>query len=806
MATIPFETLTEEDVKNQFITPALNAAGWSSELMHMEYPISDGRVVNKGKITYRKKADRADYLLDATENYPVAIVEAKSGSHQPDDGMQQAEKYAEKLGLLFAYSSNGKKFVEYDFERGTHRELPMNAFPRPAELIRRHQEALEKRVRGNEDPTARIDADPFIAQGAALIETPYYSDSDTWPPRYYQRLAVNKVIEAIVAGQKKLLLVMATGTGKTYTAFQIIYRLHTWFQSLGRNMKILYLADRNALIDQTMSQDFKPFRKFMSKVQGKKLEEGYDLYMSLYGQWVKKKSDLTPGEEQPYKKFGHDFFDLIVIDECHRGSVDEDKQWHDILEHFDTAIQLGLTATPKQKNGADNVEYFGAPIYQYRLIDGIDDGFLAPYHVTRSFLDKDLEGYIPAADEKDKDGLPLNKPIYLRTSFGRELQISGRQRVVAHRITKMLKDIGRMTKTIVFCPDQEEALLMRLLLAEQNREMMKRNPNYVVRITSDDRAGKMLLDDFIDAYTKYPVIATTSDLLTTGIDCKTVGLIVIDKEVNDVSIFKQMIGRGTRIFEHKNKLTFEILDFRNASRFLDTDFDGPTVPDDYIVDDGAGADSGKEDIADTGGDDGSGQPDAPGGEKRRKLHIDGGEVVIVHEQVLSMNPDGLGMSTESVTDFTRRSVKKHFATLDVFRGAWRDADRKTAVLSSIEGCDKMLAAIREENPALRTYDDFDLICHIAYGAQPLTRRERVERVRKRDYLNRYQGKARQVIEGLMEKYSELGVADIEDPVILNLPPFDQIARRPRIMRGVFSSPEEYENALRELENEIYKVG
>jgi len=804
MATIPFNQYTEEDIKNLFVTPALEHAHWSKQQMHMEYPFTAGEVVIQGRMVRRKAGKRADYLLDAADNYPVAIVEAKSGSHQPDDGLQQAIEYAQVLGLLFAYSSNGQMFVEHDISTGKMRTFPMDTFPTPEELKRRHEEALLQRARLIDTSKTKLLGQSLIADGASLIETPYYSDANTWPPRYYQRLAVNNTIEAIAAGKKKLLLVMATGTGKTYTAFQIIYRLHEWQQQLGRNMKILYLADRNVLIDQTMTQDFKPFSKFMTKVKGKTLEEGYDLYMSLYTQWVKSKDELKPGEEQPYKQFRHDYFDLIVIDECHRSSVDENKQWHDLLLHFDTAIQIGMTATPKQKEGADNVDYFGVPVYQYKLIDGIADGFLAPFRITRTYLDRDLEGYVPQPDEKDVNGLPLDKPIYVRTTFGRELQISARQRVVAHRITRMLKSIGRMTKTIVFCPDQEEALLMRAILVELNRDMVRRNPNYVVRITSDDRAGKMLLDDFINPYAKYPVIATTSELLSTGVDCKTVGLIAIDKEVGNAAMLKQMIGRGTRIFERKNKLMFEILDFRNATQYIDKEFDGNVEPTDW------GDPKGDEGIGGNGDEDGDNTPkpddSETGRERQQKLHVEGGKVSIVHEQVLYMKNDGSGLTTESVIDYTRREVKKHFPTLDVFHGAWRDADRKAAVLAAIENCDELLKAIREENPSLQDYDEFDLICHVAYGAKPLTRRERVEHVRKRDYLNRYQGKARQVLEGLMQKYGEVGISSIEDPVILNLSPFDQIAKRPRIMRGVFSSPEDYEKALRGLENELYNVG
>ena len=633
-----------------------------------------------------------------------------------------------------------------------------------------------------------------------MLDIPYYSDSDSFPPRYYQRIAINKVIEAVACGKNRILLVMATGTGKTYTAFQIIHRLH----ASGRMKRILYLADRNILIDQTMRQDFKPFRKVMSKVQGKNAEGGFEIYMSLYGQWVKNEKEMQPGEKQPYESYAKDFFDLIVVDECHRSSIDEDKQWHRILTYFDAATQIGLTATPKSVEGADNFEYFGLPVYTYSLKQGIADGYLAPYRVTKSFINVDMEGYVAEEGEQDLFGKEIEESIFTRNSFGREIHITERQKVVAYRITQMMKVIGRMTKTIVFCPDQEEAAIMRQLLIAMNEDMVSRYPNYIVRITSDDRVGKALLDNFIDPYEPCPVIATTSELLTTGVDCKTCGLIVIDKEVNNPTTFKQMIGRGTRIFEKKEKMNFEILDFRGATLLFEKGFDPEdTESKDYSDRKTLGYGEREEENHENVGD---------GREKRdysskhhKKYFVDGREVKIVHEVVQYLGEDGKTLVTERLTDFTRKAIKKQYPTLDAFRGAWSHADKKQAIIDELAENNVLLDAVREENPALADCDYFDIVCHVAFDQKPLTRRERIDGVKKRNYLAKYEGQARKVIEGLMEKYGEVGVTNIENPQILSLNPFAQIAKRPRIMKGIFKSPEAYNEAVKDLENELYNI-
>ena len=777
--------LSEEDIKSRYIQPALEDKGWDKYHMRLEYPYTAGQIVVQGSLKHRKKGKRVDYLLYTEDNYPIAVVEAKDRKHAPADGIQQAIDYARDLDLPFAYASNGEQFVEHDMNTGEERTFPMDDVPTPLALRERHRQWMYQNMN-------------LTDEGAHLLDIPYYSDSDSFPPRYYQRIAINKVIEAVACGRNRILLVMATGTGKTYTAFQIIHRLH----ASGRMKRILYLADRNILIDQTMRQDFKPFRKVMSKVQGKSAESGFEIYMSLYGQWVKNDGELQPGERQPYENYAKDFFDLIVVDECHRSSINEDKEWHKILTYFDRATQIGLTATPKSVEGADNFEYFGLPVYTYSLKQGIADGYLAPYRVTKSFLNVDMEGYVTEEGEQDLFGQDIEESIFTRNSFGREIHITERQKVVAYRITQMMKVVGRMTKAIVFCPDQEEAAIMRELLITMNQDMVRRYPDYIVRITSDDRVGKSLLDNFIDPYEPCPVIATTSELLTTGVDCKTCGLIVIDKEVNNPTTFKQMIGRGTRIFEKKEKMNFEILDFRGATLLFEKGFDDDEAPTkDYgevtkdINDDGT-----KPDIND--------KPDVgtkPTKEHHRKYHVEGHDIQIVHEVVQFLGEDGKTLFTERLTDFTRKAIKKHYPTLDAFRGAWAQADKKQAILDELAENNVLLDAVREENPALEDCDYFDIISHVAFDQKPLTRKERIEGVKKRNYLAKYEGQARKVVEGLMEKYGEVGVTNIENSQILSLNPFAQIAKRPRIMKGIFKSPEEYNEAVRDLENELYNV-
>ena len=786
-ATIADNHLSEEDIKSRYIQPNIEGVGgvkkWDKKQMRLEYAYTAGRIIVQGSLKHRKKGKRCDYILYVEENYPIAVVEAKDHNHLPADGLQQAIDYATDLQLPFAYSSNGELFVEHDMLTGAERTLEMDEFPTPAELKERERRWLEEHK--NLTPEAE-----------ALMDIPYYTDNDSFPPRYYQRIAINKVIQAVAAGKNRIMIVMATGTGKTYTAFQIIHRLH---QS-GKYNRILYLADRNILIDQTMRQDFKPFRNFMTKVQGKDAGTSAEIYMSLYGQWVRNETELKEGKTHPYLDYPHDYFDLIVVDECHRSSVAEDKQYHKILDHFSTAVMIGMTATPKCVPGADNIEYFGEPVFTYSLAQGIADGFLAPFRVTKSFINYDLEGYHPEPDEVDLKGFRIEPDKFERYEFGKMLNIMERQKVVAHRITQMMKIIGRMTKAIVFCPTQEEALLMRELLVGMNQDMVKRNPNYVVRITSDDRVGKTLLDDFIDPYAKYPVIATTSDLLTTGVDCKTCGLIVIDKEVGSDTTFKQMIGRGTRIFEKKGKMTFEILDFRDVTtKFFDSFFDGDAdKEEDYER---------RKRLDNYNNDDDNNLPPTQTGSdpEHKKYYVEGKEAKIVHEMVQIIGEDGRTLRTEKLTDFTRRAIKNMYPTLDAFRGAWAKADKKQAIIDEMKENDILLDAVIEEIPKFKDYDYFDIICHLAYDQEPLTRKDRAQRVKESAYMKKYGDKALQVIEGLLEKYGEVGVTDIENPLILNLDPFAQIAKRAMIVIKIFKGQDKYNQAVKELEEELYKA-
>lgn len=765
--------LSEEDTKRLYITPALENV-WDKNLIRMEYSFTAGRIVVRGSMKKRNQGKKADYLLHTAENYPIAVVEAKSSSHAPADGIQQAIDYATILDIKFAYSTNGRQFVEHDLTTGKQRTLSMDAFPTALEL----RERLKK-------------SNNISDEAQQILDVPYYTSAETFPPRYYQRIAINRTVEAVAKGQPRVLLVMATGTGKTYTAFQIIHRLHV----SGLKKKILYLADRNILIDQTMRQDFKPFQRIMTKVQQKNPESGYEIYMSLYGQWVK--HDLPEGEKQPYEYMSPDFFDLIIVDECHRSSVKEDSEWRAILNYFNSATQIGLTATPKAVDGANNIEYFGKPVYTYSLRQGIEDGFLAPYRVTKSFLNVDLEGYEPRKDEVDLYNHPLGVQIYTRNLIGRGLHITKRQVIVAKRITDMLKSMGGMIKTIVFCPDQEEAQVMRDLLMEMNQAKVRKNPKYIVRITSDDRVGKSLLDDFIDPDSDYPVVATTSELLSTGVDCKTCGLIVIDKEVSSMTTFKQMVGRGTRIYERTGKMNFDILDFRNVTTlFSDPEFDGNPEPKDGGDEDNPGSHH-PNPIPYTHID-----PPPTVASEARKLYVNGRNIRIVHEVVQYLGEDGKTLCTESVTDYTRKAVKQYYPSLDSFSGAWRQARKKKDFLQEMDDITALIDAVREENPALADKDEFDIICHVAFDGKPLTRRERVEGVRKRGYLNQYKGEALKIIEALMDKYAETGILDIESVNILSIYPFNQFGKTPKIMK-LFGGREAYNKMIAELEEQLY---
>jgi len=761
--------LTEEDIKLRFITPSINDAGWKNEYIRMEYYFTDGRVIFQGKVHARQAGKKADYLLFYAPNKPIAIIEAKDNNKPLGGGMQQAMEYAQILDIPFAYSSNGDGFLEHDFLTGKETELSLKQFPTPDSLYKR---LLESKQLGNET--------------LEIIEQPFYSSPYTYEPRYYQRIAVERTVEAIAKGQNRVLIVMATGTGKTITAFQIIHRL----KASGAKKKILYLADRNILIDQTMVQDFKPFKKVMTKIQGASIDPAYEVYMALYHQLVSNEE----GAEDPFRQVQPTFFDLIIVDECHRGSAKDDSAWRKVLEYFNTATQIGMTATPKAETGANNLDYFGEPIYTYSLLQGIQDGFLAPYRVTSSFINIDLQGFTPEEGEKDLYDKLIDQKFYERKNFGRDIAFVKRREIVAHRITKMLHQLGRMTKTIVFCSDIEEAEAMRSLLVNMNADMCKKDSRYVMRITGDDNVGKKQLDNFIDVDEPYPTVVTTSELLATGVDCKTCGLIVIDKEIGSMTEFKQIIGRGTRLRTDKGKWHLEILDFRNATaKFKDSKFDGDPEPP-------SGGNS--KPYPNQGEEDGKGG--SVGEPSPHDKYLVNGENIRINTEIVSvLGEDGKTMRTESVTDFTKKQICKRFATLQEFIKNWSEAERKRAIVDELKEYNVLIDAVREKNPALAHADIFDIICHVAYDQPPLTRRERANNVKKRNYFAKYEGKAREVLEALLEKYANYGILNLEDENILDYAPFSLIGKPQKIVK-LFGGFAKFEQALKELESEIYK--
>ena len=757
--------LTEEDIKLRYITPAINNAGWKNEHIRMEYYFTDGRVIFQGKVHARQTGKKADYLLFHAANKPIAIVEAKDNNKPLGGGMQQAMEYAHILDIPFAYSSNGDGFLEHDFLTGKETELSLKQFPTPENLYKR-----------------LVDAKQLSGEALKIVEQPFYSDPYTYDPRYYQRIAVERTVEAIAKGKDRVLIVMATGTGKTITAFQIIHRL----KASGLKKKILYLADRNILIDQTMVQDFKPFKKVMTKVQGATIDSAYEVYMALYHQLVSNEE----GVEDPFKQVQPTFFDLIIVDECHRGSAKDDSAWRKVLEYFNSATQIGMTATPKAETGANNLDYFGEPIFTYSLLQGIQDGFLAPYRVTNSYISIDLQGFKPDDDEKDLLGREIAQRLYERKDIGRDIAFTKRREIVAKRITKMLKQIGRMTKTIVFCTDIEEAEAMRSLLVNLNADMCKKDVRYIMRITGDDNVGKKQLDNFIDVDQPYPTVVTTSELLATGVDCKTCGLIVIDKEIGSMTEFKQIIGRGTRLRTDKGKWHLEILDFRNATaKFKDPKFDGDPEP--------PQGKSGKPYTMPE-------EPSSVVSEPHVKYLVEGEKIAITTEIVSILGEDGKTMRTESITDFTRKQIRKRYATLNDFVKNWTEAERKKAIVDELKDYSVLVDAVREKNPALANADIFDVICHVAFDQPPVSRRERANNVKKRNYFAKYEGKAREVLEALLDKYADYGILNLEDSDILDTAPFNKIGKPQKIVK-LFGGLDKFEQALKELENEIYKV-
>lgn len=776
--------LSERDICSKYITPAVTGAGWNLHTqMREEVTFTKGRIIVRGKLHARGETKRADYILYYKPNIPVALIEAKDNNHGVGDGMQQALNYAETLDIPFVFSSNGDGFLEHDRTGQAsqiERELGLNAFPSPEELWQRYCV-----WRGIENEQARI-----------TVAEPYYDDGSGKQPRYYQVNAVNRVIEAIAKGQQRILLVMATGTGKTYTAFQIIWRL---WKSKARK-RILYLADRNILIDQTKTNDFKPFGPAMTKITNREVNKAYEIYLSLY-QAVSGNED----EKNIYKQFSPDFFDLIVVDECHRGSAAADSAWREILAYFSSATQIGLTATPKETKDVSNIDYFGDPVYSYSLKQGIEDGFLAPYKVVRIDIDRDLQGWRPEKGKVDKNGNVIEDRIYNQKDFDRTLVLEKRTELVAKKITEFLQATDPYAKTIVFCEDIDHAERMRSALTNLNPERVRENRKYVMKITGDDAEGKAELDNFIDPESRYPVIATTSKLMTTGVDAQTCKLVVLDQRIQSMTEFKQIIGRGTRINEDYDKFWFTIMDFKKATElFADKDFDGdpvqiyqpgpvdpPVPPDDK---DNPPIDTPPVQPP---------LPPAPPGEKRIKYVVGDVSVYVVAERVQYYGNDGK-LITESLKDYTRNAVRKEYESLDQFLRRWTTAEKKLAIIEELRQQGVLLEALAEEvgKEIGKDCDAFDLICHVAFDQPPLSRRERAEQVKKRNYFTRYGGQARKVLEALLDKYADTGIENIESMNVLQLDPLSGFGTPLEIVQ-TFGGKAQYQAALRELEKQLY---
>ena len=780
---------SERDVCTKFITPAVVAAGWDLQTqIREEVSFTKGRIVVRGKLHSRGKAKRADYILYARPNLPIALIEAKDPSHSVGDGMQQALNYAETLDIPFVFSSNGKAFLLHDrtgTSSKTETTLELTDFPSPADLWARY--CTWKGLSGDAITT---------------VETPYYDDGSGRTPRYYQANAINRAVEAVACGQQRILLVMATGTGKTYTAFQIIYRL--WKAKIKK--RILFLADRNILVDQTRTNDFKPFGPAMTKIEKRQANKAYEIYLSLY-------QAVTGNEEEKniYKQFSPDFFDLIVVDECHRGSAAEDSAWREILDYFSSATQIGMTATPKETKDVSNIHYFGPPVYTYSLKQGIEDGFLAPYKVIRIDIDKDLEGWRPTKGQVDKHGNLIEDRIYNQKDFDRNLILEARTDLVAQKITEYLRATDPYAKTIVFCEDIDHAERMRQALVNLNPDLVKENRKYVMRITGDEQEGKAELDNFIDPESRYPVIATTSKLMTTGVDAQTCKLVVLDQRIQSMTEFKQIIGRGTRINEDYDKYWFTIMDFKKATElFADKDFDGEPV---QIYQPGPGDPPVPPDQPGEPGDDQPGgdtgtpypplPPDEPG-EKRIKYVLDKGvPVYVVAERVQYYGPDGK-LITESLKDYTRKAVLKEFSSLDAFLRKWSAAEKKQAVIEELESHGVLLAALAEEvaRKEGKAFDPFDLICHVAFDQPALSRKDRADQVKKRDAFTKYGDQARAVLHALLDKYADAGIESIEDIKILTLDPFSRLGTAPELIQAFGGKPA-YLNAIHELEQQLY---
>lgn len=779
--------MSEEDIKLQYITPAITAK-WDIKKITMETNITDGKINLRGNFVTREKPKRADYVLYLNSNNPIAIVEAKDNKHSISHGLQQAMAYASMLDIPFAYSSNGDGFFEHDFLTGKERELGLDEFPTEEELYCRYKNGANN-------------GEGLSENQEKMIQQPYYSSQKTYPPRYYQRIAINRTVDAISRGTDRLLLVMATGTGKTYTAFQIVYRL----LKSGMKSKILYLADRNNLVDQSIQQDFAPLEKVIHKVNFSKDDPStitsYQVYFSLYQQLAGGNDDQEEDINNTILKlkqlFRPDFFDLIIVDECHRGSAKKESNWRKILEYFASATQIGMTATPKETKYISNIDYFGEPIYTYSLKEGIEDGFLAPFKVINVMTDIG-EGWRPRKGQCDIYGNEIEDRIYTNSDYDYNIIIEDRIQQVAAEITNYLKSTDRMAKTIVFCATEDAAERMRVALVNQNSDMVQKNPDYVVRITGSDTYGKSKLDYFISVREKYPVIATTSKLLSTGSDCKMTKLIVLDEMIGSMTEFKQIIGRGTRLREKEGKTHFVVMDFRNVSRlFADPDWDGPIEMDeDFNPKSGSGKNT-KPPV-------GPGPDPVEPKQPKPIVNRDGCQVKIVYKTVSVYDANGKLLRQENIIDYTKENILGAYASLENFIRKWSAEEKKEKIrrLLREQGID--LETLKEDQ-GMSDVDDFDFICHVAFDKKPLTRKERAENVKKRDFLNKYSGAAREVLEALLDKYMNTGIYEIEKAEILKLDPFMRMGK-PQKIASYFGGKDGYLKAVKELENAIYDGG
>ncbi|EGD7151489.1 DEAD/DEAH box helicase family protein [Shigella dysenteriae] len=805
MAELNLSNLTEADIITKCVMPAILNAGWDNTTqIRQEVKLRDGKVIVRGKVAARRTVKSADIVLYHKLGIPLAVIEAKANKHEIGKGMQQGIEYARLLDVPFVFATNGDGFIFRDATAAEgeclEKQITLDDFPSPAELWQKF--CLWK---------------GYTQAQLPVITQDYYDDGSGKSPRYYQLQAINKTIEAVSNGQNRVLLVMATGTGKTYTAFQIIWRL--WKSK--NKKRILFLADRNILVDQTKNNDFQPFGTAMTKVSGRTIDPAYEIHLALY------QAITGPEEDQKaFKQVAPDFFDLIVIDECHRGSASEDSAWREILDYFSSATQIGLTATPKETHEVSSTDYFGDPVYVYSLKEGIEDGFLAPYKVVRVDIDVDLQGWRPTKGQTDLNGEVIDDRIYNQKDFDRTMVIDERTELVARTITDYLKRTNPMDKTIVFCNDIDHAERMRRSLVNLNPEQVKKNDKYVMKITGDDEIGKAQLDNFINPKKAYPVIATTSELMTTGVDAKTCKLVVLDQNIQSMTKFKQIIGRGTRIDERYGKLWFTILDFKKATElFADERFDGipekvmDTTPED-IADPESDFEEKLEEISEHDDEQVTGvdEPPAPpyqvtdtddvgplpeeDEKKIRKFHVNGVAVGVIAQRVQYYDADGK-LVTESFKDYTRKTLLKEYASLDDFTRKWQDADRKEAIIHELEQQGIIWEVLAEE--VGKDLDPFDMLCHVVYGQPPLTRKERAENVRKRNYFTKYSEAAQAVLDNLLDKYADAGVQEIESIQVLKLKPFDSMGTLPEIIKTGFGDRNGYNQALSELENEIYQL-